>query len=49
VHYEKLKKFTVLRDLEKQNIDTTEFYDPSDLFKLEAESRKLDEITIHKF
>lgn len=46
VHYEKLKKFTVLRDLEKQNIDTTEFYDPSDLFKLESESRKLDEITI---
>ena len=46
VHYEKLKKFTVLRDLEKQNIDTTEFYDSSDIFKLEAESRKLDEITI---
>ena len=46
IHYEKLKKFTVLRDLERQNIDTTEFYDPTDLFKLEEESRKLDSITI---
>lgn len=46
VHYEKLKKFTVLRDLEKNNIDTTEFYDPSDLFQLEKESKKLDSMSI---
>lgn len=46
IHYEKLKKFTVLRDLEKQNIDTTEFYNTTDLFKLEEESRKLDNISI---
>ena len=46
MHYERLKKFTVLRDLEKSNIDTSEFYNPTDLFKLEEESKKLDSVTI---
>lgn len=46
IHYDKLKKFTVLRDLEKNNIDTREFYDPTDFFDLENQSKKLDELTI---
>ena len=46
MYYNKLKKFTVLRDLEKCNIDTTEFYDPSDVFKKEDEEKKLDNISI---
>ena len=46
MHYDKLKKFTVLRDLEKSNIDTREFYDPTDFFDLENQSKKLDEVTI---
>ena len=46
MYYNKLKKFTVLRDLEKCRIDTTEFYDPSDVFKKEDEEKKLDNISI---
>lgn len=46
LHYMRLKKFTVLRDLEKQNIDTKEFYDTSDIFKLDSENQKLDAISI---
>ena len=46
MYYNKLKNFTVLRDLEKCRIDTTEFYDPSDVFKKEDEEKKLDNISI---
>lgn len=46
LHYDRIKKFTVLRDLEKQNIDTTEFYDSSDIFQIDKEMAKLEAITI---
>lgn len=45
-HYERLKKFTVLRQLERDGIDTTEFYDPNvDIFKIDAENEKLNRLT----
>lgn len=45
-HYERLKKFTILRDLEKNGISTKEFYNPTvALDKRDAEERKINEIT----
>lgn len=47
LHYDKLKKFTVLRDLEKSGIDTTEFYDTTvNFLNTEEQSKKLDSYTI---
>lgn len=47
LHYDKLKKFTVLRDLEKAGIDTTEFYDTTvNFLDTEEQSRKLDSYSI---
>lgn len=45
--YNKLKKLTVLRDLERNKIDTAEFYNPSDnIMKKDEEEQKLNDITI---
>lgn len=45
-HYDRLKKFTILRQLEKDGIDTTEFYDPTvDIFKIDTENEKLNRLT----
>lgn len=45
-HYERLKKFTVLRQLQKDGIDTTEFYNPNvDIFQIDAENEKLNRLT----
>lgn len=45
-YYTRLKKFTTLRQLQKNGIDTTEFYNPDvDIFKLDAENEKLNRLT----
>lgn len=44
-HYDRLKKFTILRQLEKDGIDTKEFYNPDDVFKIESENVKLNKLT----
>lgn len=47
LHYERLKKFTVLRDLERSGVDTTVIYDRNaDFFDQEKEMRKLEEMTL---
>lgn len=49
MHYETLKKFTTLRELEKNGVDTTEFYNPNvDFFDIEQERHKLDNLTINE-
>lgn len=46
LHYNRLKKFTILRELNKQGIDTTEFYNPRvDIFKIDEENDKLNRLT----
>jgi replicative DNA helicase len=46
-YYERLKKFTVLRDLQKAGIDTKEFYNPEvDFMYLDKESEKLNSVTV---
>jgi replicative DNA helicase len=46
-YYERLKKFTVLRDLQKAGIETKEFYNPEvDFMYLDKESEKLNAITV---
>lgn len=45
--YNKLKKLTVLRDLERNKIDTEEFYNPTgNIMKRDEEEEKLNEISI---
>lgn len=47
IHYERLKKFTILRDLEKAGFDTKEFYNPNvALDRIDREERKLNETSI---
>lgn len=47
IYYNKLKKFSVLRDLENIGIDTTEFYNPNaDPINLDIEERKLNDIKL---
>lgn len=47
IYYNKLKKFSVLRDLESIGIDTTEFYNPNaDPINLDVEERKLNDISL---
>lgn len=46
-YYDRLKKFTVLRDLQKAGIETKEFYNPEvDFMHLDKESEKLNAITV---
>jgi replicative DNA helicase len=46
-YYQRLKKFTVLRDLQKAGIETKEFYNPEvDFMYLDKESEKLNNITV---
>ena len=46
-YYERLKKFTVLRDLQKAGIETKEFYNPEvDFMHLDKESEKLNNISV---
>ena len=45
-HYDRLKKFTILRDLERNGFETKQFYNPSvALDKRDAEERKINEIS----
>ena len=47
LHYDRLKKFTILRDLEEAGINTKEFYNPNvALDRRDKEERKLNEITV---
>lgn len=49
LYYKRLKKFTILRNLEKADIDTKEFYNPNvDFIRLEKENKKLNDITIEE-
>ena len=49
LYYDKLKKFTILRDLEKINIDTTEFYNfDNNILSGEDPNEKLDRISIQQ-
>ena len=46
-YYDRLKKFTILRDLEKAGISTKYFYNPNvDFLKMEQENLKLNETSI---
>jgi replicative DNA helicase len=46
-YYDRLKKFTVLRDLQKAGIETKEFYNPEvDFMHLDKESEKLNNISV---
>jgi replicative DNA helicase len=46
-YYERLKKFTVLRDLQRAGIETKEFYNPEvDFIHLDKESEKLNNISV---
>lgn len=48
LYYNKLKKFSVLRDLESIGIDTTEFYNPNaDPLNLDSEEKKLNDIKLN--
>ena len=47
MYYDRLKKFTILRDLEAAGFDTKEFYNPNvALDRKDKEEKKLNEITI---
>lgn len=47
--YDRIKKFTVLRDLEAAGIDTKKFYNPNvDFTKITKENEKLNELTVDK-
>lgn len=47
MHYDRLKKFTILRDLERAGFDTKEFYNPNvALDRKDKEERKFNELTI---
>lgn len=47
IYYQRLKKFSVLRDLEVNGIDTTPFYDPSkDALNRDIEDEKLNNYSI---
>ena len=47
LHYDRVKKFTILRELNKQGIDTSDIYDPRvDFFKIDAENEKLNRLNV---
>lgn len=47
IYYQRLKKFSVLRDLEECGVDTTEFYDPNkDALNRDFEDEKLNKTSI---
>lgn len=47
MHYNRLKKFTILRDLESAGINTKEFYNPGVSFlEMDKENEKLNTLTI---
>ena len=47
IHYDRTKKFTILRSLEGLGIDTKEFYNPDvNFLELEKENKKLNKYTI---
>lgn len=49
VHYEKVKKFTILRDFEKVGVDTKDIYNPNvSILEEEKENTKLNEIEINE-
>jgi len=46
-YYERVKKFTILRDLDSNGLDITGFYNPeADFTKMDAENKKLNDIAI---
>lgn len=46
-YYERIKKFTILRDFERNGINIKQFYDPdADFLELEKENEKLNKLTI---
>lgn len=45
-YYNTVKKFSVLRDLEKAGIDTTRFYDSSDILNSQKQIEKLDKMKV---
>lgn len=48
-YYKRLKKFTILRELESLNISTKEFYNPNANFtEMEKENEKLNDTTIEE-
>lgn len=47
MHYNRLKKFTILRDLESAGISTKEFYNPGvDFLLMDKENEKLNALTV---
>lgn len=42
IHYERLKKYTILRELEREGINTSSLFDQSDLLNIEQQRLKLD-------
>ncbi|MFW5889546.1 MAG: DnaB-like helicase C-terminal domain-containing protein [Bacillota bacterium] len=48
-YYERLKKFTILRDLYSNGVDIKEFYDPEvDFTKIDEENKKLNDTPIEE-
>lgn len=45
-YYNRLKKFSILRDLEGIGIDTSEFYNPDDTFNIDVQEKKLNELRL---
>lgn len=45
-YYNRLKKFSILRDLEGMGINTTEFYNPDDTFNIDVEEQKLNNLKL---
>lgn len=47
-YYNRVKKFTILRDLHRSGIDTKEFYNPDvDFLKIDEENKKLNDLEIN--
>ncbi len=47
-YYNRLKKFSMLRDLENIGIDTTEFYDTNKILNKDSEDEKLNKTTLNE-
>lgn len=48
-HYDRVKKFTILRELNKQGINTEDIYNPRvDFFKIDAENEKLNRLSVEE-
>ena len=49
-YYERIKKFSILRDFHRSGIDIKQFYDPdADFTKIDEENKKLNELGIPDF